>query len=145
MGWFDEQIKQRKLSDQELFEDSFMQVAAAIMGTKFADGLNDKRYVTRKAIDQVLKYFRYKPVEIPDSITDFEDQLEYALRPHGLMWRNVKLTPGWYKDSFGLLLAADEEGIPEVIKDSGLLKRQKVALYTVYEYRDQVVYPCIIF
>ena len=33
------------------------------------------------------------------------------------------------------LMAADEEKIPEVIKDSGLLKRQKVALYTVYEYR----------
>ena len=33
------------------------------------------------------------------------------------------------------LMAADEEAIPEVIKDSGLLKRQKVALYTVYEYR----------
>ena len=33
------------------------------------------------------------------------------------------------------LMAADEEGIPEVIKGSGLLKRQKVALYTVYEYR----------
>lgn len=33
------------------------------------------------------------------------------------------------------LMAADEGAIPDVIKDSGLLKRQKVALYTVYEYR----------
>ena len=33
------------------------------------------------------------------------------------------------------LMAADEDAIPDVIKGSGLLKRQKVALYTVYEYR----------
>lgn len=33
------------------------------------------------------------------------------------------------------LMAAEEDDIPDVIKDSGLLKRQKIALYTVYEYR----------
>lgn len=33
------------------------------------------------------------------------------------------------------LMAAKEEDIPQVIADSRLLKRQKVALYTVYEYR----------
>ena len=33
------------------------------------------------------------------------------------------------------LMAADENDIPQVIADSGLLKRQKIALYTVYEYR----------
>lgn len=33
------------------------------------------------------------------------------------------------------LMAANEEDIPQVIADSGLLKRQKIALYTVYEYR----------
>ena len=110
MGWFDEQIKQRKLSDQELFEDSFMQVASSIMGSKFAKDLSDSRYVAKQAIDEVLRYYHFKPVEIPDSVTDFEDEMEYALRPHGLMWRRVKLTPGWYKDGFGLLLSQDING-----------------------------------
>ena len=33
------------------------------------------------------------------------------------------------------LMAAEQDEIPEVIKKSGLLKRQKVALLTVYDYR----------
>lgn len=33
------------------------------------------------------------------------------------------------------LMAAEEEGIPKVIEESGLLKRQKKALLTVYDYR----------
>ena len=33
------------------------------------------------------------------------------------------------------LMAAEEDGIPVVIEESGLLKRQKIALLTVYDYR----------
>ena len=33
------------------------------------------------------------------------------------------------------LMAAEEEGVPAVIEESGLLKRQKIALLTVYDYR----------
>ena len=29
MGWFDEQIRQRKLSDQEIMEDSLFRMAAS--------------------------------------------------------------------------------------------------------------------
>ena len=32
MGWFDEQIKQRKISDDEQFQDSFIRMAGAVMG-----------------------------------------------------------------------------------------------------------------
>ena len=59
MGWFDEQIKQRKLSDQEVFEDSFMYLAKAVLGSKFAEGLNNKRYITTQAIDAVLRFYGF--------------------------------------------------------------------------------------
>ena len=35
MGWFDEQIRLRKLNDEELFEDSFLEMAGAVMGREF--------------------------------------------------------------------------------------------------------------
>ena len=57
MGWFDEQIKQRKISDQEVFEDSFMQVAAAVLGDANADRITDSRYMSKQAIDEILKYY----------------------------------------------------------------------------------------
>ena len=32
MGWFDEQIRLRKLNDEEMFEDAFLDMAGAVMG-----------------------------------------------------------------------------------------------------------------
>lgn len=105
MGWFDEQIRQRKQSDQEVFEDSIFRMASAVLGKRGAGVLNDERIVTRDAIEEILKYYHYKCPEIPDSVKDAEEQLEYCLRPRGLMRRNIKLTKGWFKDSFGPILA----------------------------------------
>ena len=116
MGWFDDQIKQRKASDQAVFEDSIFQMAAVVLGKQRAGTLDRDRVVTKAAIDEILKYYRMKPVEIPDSIRDLEDQLEYCLRPNGLMRRNVRLTKGWYKDAFGPILAFRKaDGAPVAI------------------------------
>ncbi len=116
MGWFDDQIKQRKESDQAVFEDSIFQMASVVLGKKRAGTLDRDRVVTKAAIDEILKYYRVKPVDIPDSIRVLEDQLEYCLRPNGLMRRNVRLTKGWYKDAFGPILAfRREDGTPVAI------------------------------
>ena len=105
MGWFDEQIRQRMLSDQEVFEDSIFRMASAVLGRQGAGMLNDERIVTKAAVDDILKYYHYKTPEIPESIKDPDEQLEYCLRPKGLMRRNVRLEKGWYKDAFGPMLA----------------------------------------
>ena len=113
MGWFDEQIRQRKESDQEVFEDSIFRMASVVLGKQGTGILNDERIITKAAIDDILKYYHYKPSEIPDSLTESEEQLEYCLRPHGLMRRNVKLEEGWYKDAYGPVLAFRKtDGIP---------------------------------
>ena len=105
MGWFDEQIRQRKLSDQEVFEESIFRMASVVLGKQRAGVLNEEYIITKAAIDEILKYFHYKPSEIPDSVKDPDEQLEFCLRPHGIMRRNVRLEEGWYRDSFGPLLA----------------------------------------
>ena len=113
MGWFDEQIKQRKLSDQEVFEDSFMQAASVVLGNRVSSKLNDDATLSKMAIDDILKYYHYKPVELKEKIDDFDESLEYILRPHGIMRRNIKLKEGWYKDAFGPILGfMEEDGIP---------------------------------
>ena len=113
MGWFDEQIRQRKLSDQEVFEDSIFRMASVVLGKRSGGALNDERIVSKAAIDDILKYYHYKAPEIPDSVRDPEEQLEYCMRPRGLMRRNVRLEKGWYKDSYGPLLAfRDADGKP---------------------------------
>ncbi|MDO4989842.1 MAG: NHLP family bacteriocin export ABC transporter permease/ATPase subunit, partial [Eubacteriales bacterium] len=109
MGWFDEQIRQRKLSDQEIMEDSLFRMASVVLGRQRAGALSDERIVTKAAIDDILKFYHYKPVEIPDNVKGLDEQLEFCLRPHGLMYRSVKLEEGWYKDAFGPMLAYRKE------------------------------------
>ena len=109
MGWFDEQIRQRKLSDQEIMEDSLFRMASVVLGRQRAGVLSDERIVTKAAIDDILKFYHYKPVEIPDNVKGLDEQLEFCLRPHGLMYRSVKLEQGWYKDAFGPMLAYRKE------------------------------------
>ncbi len=113
MGWFDKQIRTVKQNDQETFEDSLLRMASVVLGEKGTDDLLDDRIITKAAVDEILKYFHFKPVEIPDSVRDGDEQLEYCLRPYGIMRRMVRLDEEWYKNSFGPLLAfRKEDGMP---------------------------------
>ena len=104
MGWFDEQIRQREKSDQNVLEDSFFRMAGVVMDKWNADRLEDGRLLTREALDDILKFYHQKPVEIPEDITDAQEQLEYVLRPTGLMVREVRLEDNWQNDAFGPML-----------------------------------------
>ncbi|MBQ7161638.1 MAG: NHLP bacteriocin export ABC transporter permease/ATPase subunit [Clostridia bacterium] len=116
MNWFDEQIRLRKDKDQEIFEDSIFGMASAVMGQQGARALNDERIITKAAIDEVLKYYHCKPIDIPDSLKTPEDQLDYALRPHGIMYRSVTLSEKWYRRSFSPMIAyRAEDGLPVVL------------------------------
>ena len=111
MGWFDEQIRQRAESDQNILEDSFFRMASVIMNKWDADRLADECLVTKEALGDILKYYHYKSVEVPDSITDPVEQMEFVLRPAGLMTREVKLEDNWQNDAYGPMLGyLKEEG-----------------------------------
>ncbi len=116
MGWFDEQIRLRKDKDQEIFEDSIFGMASAVMGKYGATTLKDERIITKAAIDEILKYYHCKPIDVPDSLKTPEDQMDYALRPHGIMHRSVVLSGNWYKQTFSPMLAfQSEDGLPVVL------------------------------
>ena len=109
MGWFDEQIRQREKSDQNVLEDSFFRMAGVVMDKWNADRLEDEQLITREALDEVLKFYHCKPVEVPDNVKDPNEQLEYVLRPTGLMVREVELEGNWQNDAFGPMLGYMKE------------------------------------
>lgn len=116
MGWFENQIQDRRDADQQLLEESFLRIAGVVMGEKDAQRIGDARIITKSAIDEILKYYHYKPSELPESITDSDEQLDYCLRPHGMMRRSVELKKGWYKDAYGPILAfRKEDGSPAAL------------------------------
>ncbi len=116
MGWFENQIQDRREADQQLLEESFLRIAGVVMGERDAQRIGDARIITKSAIDEILKYYHYKPSELPESITDPDEQLDYCLRPHGMMRRSVELKKGWYKDAYGPILAfRKEDGSPAAL------------------------------
>ena len=128
MGWFDEQIRQRKNNDNEVFSDSFLRMAGAVVGGRMYRILSDDRIRTKNAIDEILKFYHVKSQDLPDNITDVNEQLEYLCRPHGIMRRTVELEKGWYRDAIGALLA--------VKKDDGSIVALIPSGITGYSYTD---------
>lgn len=121
MGWFDEQIRQRIAHDEECFADAFTAMAGAVMGNKVMRTLADERIQVRNAMEAILKYYHIKPVEIPESIRDRDEQLEYLMRPAGIMRRTVHLEGAWYKDAYGAMLGSrKEDGTPVALLPYGL-------------------------
>ena len=86
------------------------------MGARNAEKISDERIITKNAIDTILKYYHYKTSDVPDSLKNADEQLDFCLRPHGIMRRNIRLTPGWYKDAYGPVLGfMKENGTPVAI------------------------------
>ena len=109
MGWFDEQIKQRKKNDEDLFSEAFVGIADAVLGSKMSAALSSDEAKAQGAIEEILKYYHVKPREVPDSVKGLNDRLEYLLRPNGIMRRNVNLEKGWYKDAIGAVLGTRKD------------------------------------
>lgn len=128
MGWFDEQIRQRKQNDDDVFADSFVNMAAAVLGSKVTGSLSDGSAAAKSSIDEILKYYHVKSREVPDNIKDTNEQLEYLMRPYGIMRRTVRLEKGWYRDAVGAMLG--------VMKESGRVVALIPAGFSGYCYID---------
>lgn len=109
MGWFDEQIKLRKKNDDAILEEAFADITDAVLGTKMSEAYKSDAAKADNAIDEILKYYKIKPVEVPENFRNLNDRLEYLLRPHGIMRRNISLEKGWYKDSIGAVLGTRKD------------------------------------
>ncbi|RKI39396.1 NHLP bacteriocin export ABC transporter permease/ATPase subunit [bacterium D16-51] len=105
MGWFEGQIKQRMEYDDDAFQEAFVKMAGAVMGEKVTAALENDRQQVQNAMDEILKFYHVKIREYPEHLHGMNEQLEYVLRPMGIMRRTVKLEKGWYKDATGPFLA----------------------------------------
>ena len=110
MGQFENQIDERRKAEQQLLEDSLVKAAGAVKGKRSSEKHTEEKIDSKGAIDDILGYYHFKPVDIPESIKDTIEQLDYCMRPYGLMSRVIELDSGWYKDCYGPVLAFTQEG-----------------------------------
>ncbi len=107
MSWFDEQIKQRKEADDSVFSEANRKLGDVISGNHRREYGNKDS--AEDDIGRILKYFGIKAKELPSEVQDLNDQMEYMLRPSGIMTREVYLEKGWHKDASGPMLAFFKE------------------------------------
>ena len=105
MGWFDEQIRQRKENEECVLSEAVYNVTKAVSGEKHYFNIKANQKTATNAVDEILKFYHLKTRDLPGAIKETEDQLEYLLRPHGIMRRRVELKKGWHKDATAPMLA----------------------------------------
>ena len=104
MSWFESQLHQRLQNDSEELSDTVIELAQTVVEAKNLHLTNEDR-ISEIAINEMLSSFRKKPVKYPFNIRSFEEKLSYAAENYGIMYREVTLTYGWYKDAFGVMIA----------------------------------------
>ncbi|MEG0598271.1 MAG: NHLP family bacteriocin export ABC transporter permease/ATPase subunit, partial [Oscillospiraceae bacterium] len=128
MGWFDEQIKQRIQADNDAFSDAFSTMAEVVAGRGEESSHLNERQKTKSTVDEILHFYHVKSTELPDELIDLDEQLEYLLRPSGVMRRRVTLDGNWYQDAVGAFLGT--------LKTGGIvaLLPHKLSGYTFFDY-----------
>ena len=129
MSWFEEQIKQRKIKDNEALSDSFAQMALAVLGNDAKGPFFNNATISTNALEQALHYYGIHLKYKDNTFNNFEDDLERVLRPYGVMRRRVELKEEWYKDAMGAFLVQR--------KDDGSVVAMVPAAFSGYVYRDE--------
>ena len=110
MGWFDEQLRYREKKGNDNFEESLVEVAEAVMGHGLAINSSNRK-TADSAIDEILRYYHIhiKEIEMPSSIDTLEEQIDFRMRPYGIMHREVKLDAGFSKCAVGPMIGTLKE------------------------------------
>lgn len=121
---FGDQVRERRLQDEQVFAEGFDALAGILEKKLLNQGGTAQ---VKGAIDEVLLSLGVRPVEAPEDVSDLKGQLEYALRPHGIMRRRVDLSGPWWRSATGAYLGSTSAGRVIAIRQDLLLR---------YYYRD---------
>lgn len=123
---FDDQINRRRENDDAMFQEAFLDLAS-IFDSKDVNKNSQKE--ARGAIAEILKLLGVDHIpQVPDSVTDMNSQLNYMMRPSGVMRRRVELVGNWWERSTGCYLGSTLASELVVIKQSR---------FSGYEYKSK--------
>ncbi len=118
MGWFEEQVKQRKELDAKTFEESFMSLAGLKVDNK--ESLTDEQIKDNFVISQILSYFNHQPIDIPKSIDNFEDKLNYVISQTDFVYRKINLDKSYSDNNkFPILIFVPFNNSPVLLFPKG--------------------------
>jgi len=109
MSLMSDQIELRDELDRKAVSDTFFEIAGTVMGKRTREAMKQDREHTAEAIEDILKYYHVKPQQVPESVREFDDLLDYQLRPGGIMRRRVRLEDRWYRNAAGAMLGTRKD------------------------------------
>jgi NHLM bacteriocin system ABC transporter ATP-binding protein len=128
---FDRQLLNRFKADEEVFSDAFASVSEVIIGKGVLARMAESELAsTENAINDILHYYGVPIIEsdreeqgasldateqgvsldATEQSASLDERLESALRPHGIMRRELVLRDDWYRDAVGSFLGRTREG-----------------------------------
>ena len=111
MSWIESQIETRAQYDAEMTERAYAELAASVSDARETPRLTvDEAEQVDGAARACLKRLGVKPGDVPDTVVDIDERLDWLCRPTGVMRRVVRLDGGWYKQAFGAMLGYLDTG-----------------------------------
>lgn len=137
MGWFDSQIRERERADDDRMSDALVDLSEALTGF---GGAGAAGRASADAVADILTYLGASPGRVPADATELPDILDRLVRPRGIMYREVRLTPGWSREAAGPMLAQRTDGTPLALLPGsrGYAYRDHVTGETVRVGRDDM-------
>lgn len=110
MNLYGENLKEIQNYEEAILKDALASLDAEISGQYKSVLSQDASDRICPLIDQLLEVMRIRKKWLPKKKLSFKDQLEYQLRPYGLMYRFSKAEGEWYKKDDGPMIAELTDG-----------------------------------
>ena len=120
---FDEQLETRKTGDEIMFENAFDDLTSILRKNPKL-----KKPDITDAAAEILNFLGLRAAEIPETVTEAEERIEYMMRPTGAMRRRVELKGEWWKESVDPFFGCTADGEPAALlpgKTGGYIYRDK--------------------
>lgn len=110
MNHFEAEMKKRIANDEAEFERAFYELSSVVMGDETLLKKLKASEKSQSAIEEILHYFSLPVGKLPKEMTHLNDQLNYLLRPVGVMKRAVEFKDGWWKDATSVMMGITQDG-----------------------------------
>ena len=127
MGWFDEQIKERRKREQDNFADAMDEISSVITRKAMGSGTRNPEASQRSQVEwsvgKILEYYHLKPRELPENIKSFS--LSSYRESFGTVFQDFKMFSMSVKDNVLLRPAkdGDDELVTHALKESGAYEK----------------------
>ncbi|WHH58782.1 NHLP bacteriocin export ABC transporter permease/ATPase subunit [Petroclostridium sp. X23] len=106
---FESQLKQRMDNDRRAMKNAYEDLIT-ILGEGEHRGTSAQKEAVHGAIESIFTSLGLKCPNVPMEADGLNEQLEYMMRPSGVMRRRVELKGRWWEDALGPMLASLNDG-----------------------------------